>query len=131
MQAGAIGRGGEIFVLDMGEPVRIRDLAEKLIQLSGLRPYHDIQIVYTGLRPGEKMHEELFYTKEELQGTTHPKLLLANAVPAQLATLKAEIDRLQDMVADPDRARAQLCALVPEFTPQEQTPGRVALRLVK
>src|SRR6185312_14912800 len=82
MQAGAIGRGGEIFVLDMGEPVRIRDLAEKLIQLSGLRPYQDIQIVYTGLRPGEKMHEELFYTREELQGTTHPKLLLANAVPA-------------------------------------------------
>ena len=131
MQAGAIGRGGEIFVLDMGEPVRIRDLAEKMIQLSGLKPYQDIQIVYTGLRPGEKMHEELFYTKEELQGTTHPKLLLANAVPAALAALNAEIDRLQDMVADPERARAQLRALVPEFTPQEQIPGRVALRLVK
>ena len=131
MQAGAIGRGGEIFVLDMGEPVRIRDLAEKMIQLSGLKPYQDIQIVYTGLRPGEKMHEELFYTKEELQGTTHPKLLLANAMPASLAILKTEIDRLRDVVADPERARAQLRALVPEFTPQEQIPGRVALRLVK
>ncbi|HEY4126613.1 MAG TPA: nucleoside-diphosphate sugar epimerase/dehydratase [Gammaproteobacteria bacterium] len=131
MQAGAIGRGGEIFVLDMGEPVRIRDLAEKLIQLSGLRPYQDIQIVYTGLRPGEKMHEELFYTREELQGTTHPKLLLANAVPAALAALSSEIDRLQDVVTDPDRAKAALRALVPEFTPQEAVPGRVALRLVK
>ena len=131
MQAGAIGRGGEIFVLDMGEPVRIRDLAEKMIQLSGLKPYQDIQIVYTGLRPGEKMHEELFYTKDELQGTTHPKLLLANAVPAALGALKADIDRLRDVVADPERARAQLRALVPEFTPQEQIPGRVALRLVK
>ena len=131
MQAGAIGRGGEIFVLDMGEPVRIRDLAEKLIQLSGLRPYQDIQIVYTGLRPGEKMHEELFYTREELQGTTHPKLLLANAVPAALAALSSEIDRLQETVTDPERARAALRALVPEFTPQEPQPGRVALRLVK
>ena len=131
MQAGAIGRGGEIFVLDMGEPVRIRDLAEKMIQLSGFKPYQDIQIVYTGLRPGEKMHEELFYTKEELQGTTHPKLLLANAVPASLGALKAEIDRLGDVVADPERARTQLRALVPEFIPQEQIPGRVALRLVK
>jgi FlaA1/EpsC-like NDP-sugar epimerase len=131
MQAGAIGRGGEIFVLDMGEPVRIRDLAEKLIQLSGLKPYQDIQIVYTGLRPGEKMHEELFYTREELQGTTHPKLLLANAVPAALASLSGEIDRLRDVVTDPDRAKSALRALVPEFTPQEQIPGRVALRLVK
>ena len=131
MQAGAIGRGGEIFVLDMGEPVRIRDLAEKLIQLSGLKPYQDIQIVYTGLRPGEKMHEELFYTKEELQGTTHPKLLLANAVPASLASLSADIDALEAAVADPERAKAALRALVPEFTPQEQIPGRVALRLVK
>ena len=131
MQAGAIGRGGEIFVLDMGEPVRIRDLAEKLIQLSGLKPYQDIQIVYTGLRPGEKMHEELFYTKEELQGTTHPKLLLANAMPASLASLSGDLDRLKDVVADPERAKAALRALVPEFTPQEQIPGRVALRLVK
>ena len=131
MQAGAIGRGGEIFVLDMGEPVRIRDLAEKMIQLSGLKPHQDIRIVYTGLRPGEKMHEELFYTKEELQGTTHPKLLLANAVPASLATLQVEIERLQGVVADPERAKTQLRALVPEFTPQEQTPGRVALRMVK
>ncbi len=135
LQAGAIGRGGEIFVLDMGEPVRIRDLAEKLIQLSGLRPHQDIQIVYTGLRPGEKMHEELFYTREELKGTTHPKLLLANAVPAMLATLGAGIDSLQAVVADPERAKAHLRALVPEFTPQaesaESGPGRVALRLVK
>jgi FlaA1/EpsC-like NDP-sugar epimerase len=131
MQAGAIGRGGEIFVLDMGEPVRIRDLAEKMIQLSGLKPYQDIQIVYTGLRPGEKMHEELFYTREELQGTTHPKLLLASAVPAALPALSAEIDGLQDVVADPDQAKAALRALVPEFTPQEKIPGRVALRLVK
>jgi FlaA1/EpsC-like NDP-sugar epimerase len=136
LQAGAIGRGGEIFVLDMGEPVRIRDLAEKLIQLSGLRPYQDIQIVYTGLRPGEKMHEELFYTREELQGTTHPKLLLASSVPAPLSAMNADIERLKQAVetGDTDRAKALLRSLVPEFTPQpegEGRQGRTALRLVK
>ena len=78
LQAGAIGCGSEIFVLDMGEPVRIRDLAEKLIQLSGLQSQRDIEIVYIGLRPGEKLHEELFHTREELRKTVHPKLLLAS-----------------------------------------------------
>src|SRR5215469_8541199 len=134
LQAGAIGRGGEIFVLDMGEPVRIRDLAEKLIQLSGLKPHQDIQIVYTGLRPGEKMHEELFYTREELQGTTHPKLLLANSLPASLEAMTADIERLYQAVdkADVDRARGLLRALVPEFTPQpESETRRPALQLVK
>ena len=135
LQAGAIGRGGEIFVLDMGEPVRIRDLAEKLIQLSGLRPYQDIQIVFTGLRPGEKMHEELFYTREELQGTTHPKLLLANSMPASLSAMDADITQLYKAVeaGDADRAKGLLRSLVPEFTPQaeDQRPGRAALRLVK
>ncbi|HET7175220.1 MAG TPA: nucleoside-diphosphate sugar epimerase/dehydratase [Gammaproteobacteria bacterium] len=138
LQAGAIGRGGEIFVLDMGEPVRIRDLAEKLIQLSGLRPYQDIQIVYTGLRPGEKMHEELFYTREELQGTTHPKLLLANSIPAALTWMQADLGMLYEAVGkgDVDRAKGLLCSLVPEFTPQAETgsdrqPARAVLRLVK
>jgi FlaA1/EpsC-like NDP-sugar epimerase len=133
LQAGSIGRGGEIFVLDMGEPVRIRDLAEKLIQLSGLRPYQDIQIVYTGLRPGEKMHEELFYTREELQGTTHPKLLLANSVPAALADMQMDLGMLYDAVnkGEPDRAKGLLCSLVPEFTPQVQITAQPQLRLVK
>ena len=113
LQAGAIGRGGEIFVLDMGEPVRIRDLAEKLIQLSGLRPYQDIQIVYTGLRPGEKMHEELFYTREELQGTTHPKLLLASSIPAALAGMQADLGMLYEAVAKGDPESGQGIVAVP------------------
>ncbi|MDE2091046.1 MAG: polysaccharide biosynthesis protein [Gammaproteobacteria bacterium] len=138
LQAGAIGKGGEVFVLDMGKPVRIRDLAEKLIQLSGLQPERDIKIVYTGLRPGEKMHEELFYEREELQGTTHPKLLLANSVSASLASVAADLDSLAHAVGayDAERARALLRALVPEFQPQpENMKNRIAaaatLRLVK
>lgn len=138
LQAGSIGKGGEIFVLDMGEPVRIRDLADKLIQLSGLRPDIDIRIVYTGLRPGEKMHEELFYGKEELQGTTHPKLLLASTTPATLATVVSDLDTLALAVeaSDKDRAQSLLRSLVPEFTPQAQTKTEhprsdAILRLIK
>lgn len=79
LQAGAMGEGGEIFVLDMGEPVRICDLAEQMIRLSGLTPHKDIDIVYTGLRPGEKLFEEIFHERENLRGTNHPKLFLAGS----------------------------------------------------
>ena len=67
LQAGAMGKDGEIFVLDMGEPVLIRDLAEQMIRLSGLEPGRDIKIVYTGLRPGEKLFEEILHENENLQ----------------------------------------------------------------
>lgn len=77
MQAGAIGHGGEIFVLDMGEPVRIQYLAEQMIRLSGREPGRDIEIVYTGLRPGEKLFEELFYSTEGLGETPHPRIYVA------------------------------------------------------
>jgi FlaA1/EpsC-like NDP-sugar epimerase len=74
MQAATIGEGGEIFVLDMGEPVRISYLAEQMIRLSGNLPGGDIRIEYTGLRPGEKLYEELFHEREELLPTSHAKI---------------------------------------------------------
>ena len=74
LQAASLGSGGEIFVLDMGEPVRIVDLARKMILLSGLRPEHDVPIVFTGTRPGEKLFEELHTCDEETQATPHPKI---------------------------------------------------------
>jgi FlaA1/EpsC-like NDP-sugar epimerase len=84
------------------------------------------------------MHEELFYTREELQGTTHPKLLLANSAPTALADMQADLGLLHEAMSggDADRAKGLLCSLVPEFTPQMQThadprQGRAALRLVK
>lgn len=77
LQASAMGQGGEIFVLDMGKPIKISYLAEQMIRLSGKKPEQDIKIIYTGLRPGEKLHEELFYTDEKLATTNHPKILLA------------------------------------------------------
>ena len=74
MQAGAMGRGGEIFVLDMGEPVRIVDLARDLIRLSGLEPEKDIEIRFTGMRPGEKLFEEIAVDAENVDKTKHPKI---------------------------------------------------------
>ncbi len=79
LQAAMLGQGGEIYVLDMGEPIAIRFLAEQLIRLDGKRPDQDIEIIYTGLRPGEKLHEELFHAEETLQTTSHPKILQARA----------------------------------------------------
>jgi FlaA1/EpsC-like NDP-sugar epimerase len=75
LQAGAMGEGGEVFVLDMGEPVKIVDLAKNLIRLSGKELGVDAEIVFTGLRPGEKLHEELVLEGEDVGGTTHPKVM--------------------------------------------------------
>jgi FlaA1/EpsC-like NDP-sugar epimerase len=80
IQTGAMMEGGEIFILDMGEPVPILKLAENIIRLSGYLPYEDIDIVFTGLRPGEKLHEELSYRDEDLQRTKHDKIFLGTAM---------------------------------------------------
>jgi FlaA1/EpsC-like NDP-sugar epimerase len=77
LQAGAMGTGGEVFVFDMGEPVRILDLAEKMIKLSGLKPYLDIDIVITGLRPGEKLYEELLTSSSKVLPTYHDKICIS------------------------------------------------------
>jgi FlaA1/EpsC-like NDP-sugar epimerase len=76
LQAGALGNGGEIFILDMGEPVKILDLAEDMIRLSGLTPHEDIDIVFTGIRKGEKLFEELEIKGEDLLKTRHPKIFI-------------------------------------------------------
>jgi FlaA1/EpsC-like NDP-sugar epimerase len=117
LQAGAMGKGGEIFVLDMGEPVKILELAENMIRLSGFEPGRDIKIEYIGLRQGEKMHEELFYDKEVLVGTGHPKLMLANCILCEWTVLQAEILELQKAVERFDeKAVLQIIQrIVPEF----------------
>jgi FlaA1/EpsC-like NDP-sugar epimerase len=128
LQAGAIGKGGEIFVLDMGEPVRVHDLAEKMIQLSGLQPGRDIEIVFTGLRPGEKLHEELFYAAEELQHTAHPKVLLASSQTVNSQRIVAGLRQLENMILanDPVRAIVELKNLVPEFRPDMNSEERIS-----
>jgi FlaA1/EpsC-like NDP-sugar epimerase len=119
LQAGCIGKGGEIFVLDMGEPVRIKDLAEELIRLSGLTPYEDIDIVFTGLCPGEKLFEELLINGEGIMPTTHDKIRIAAAVESNLEDLNAELDRLFDLADkfDITGMMNSMHNLVEEFTP--------------
>ena len=119
LQAGAMGRGGEIYVLDMGEPVRIRELAEKMIRLSGLRPDQDIKIEYVGLRLGEKLHEELFYAEEELRGTGHPKLLLAGSAPVDGGRLSEAIEAMALAVKNGsvEQLTAAMHAVIPSFAP--------------
>jgi FlaA1/EpsC-like NDP-sugar epimerase len=97
LQASVLGKGGEVFILHMGEPVRIVDLAETLITLSGLKPHEDIQIVETGVRPGEKLYEELSFETEETVPTSHPKIFinkLASAEPDVLQTALKVLARL-------------------------------------
>ncbi|MBS3963674.1 MAG: polysaccharide biosynthesis protein [Methylomonas sp.] len=117
MQAEAAGQGGEVFVLDMGEPVKISYLAEQMIRLSGQLPGRDIAIEYVGLRPGEKLYEELFHDDEPLLATGYDKLRLASARRYQHDAWAKQIDRLQQACAGDDQAAilTLLKTLVPEF----------------
>lgn len=117
MEAAASGTGGEIFVLDMGEPIKISYLAEQMIRLSGKRPGHDIALEYIGLRPGEKVTEELFLEDEQPKPTGHEKLLLANSVALDHAWIAATIDGLARSCREYDEAAVLggLKALVPEY----------------
>ncbi len=113
---GKAGRGGEIFVLDMGEPVRIADLARQMIRLAGLRPDEDIKIVYSGIRPGEKLHEELFHAGETRAPTAGAGVMIARSVPPDLAALLPRIDALE--AAARAGRDADLAALIQEIVPE-------------
>ncbi|MFM8804193.1 MAG: polysaccharide biosynthesis protein, partial [Planctomycetia bacterium] len=115
LQAAAMGAGGEIFVLDMGESVKIVDLARDLISLSGLGE-DDIEIVFTGLRPGEKLYEELYFDDEQRVPTSHAKVFCALHRPTTLAAAEGVIDELSNVIDEPpDAVRARLRDLVPEY----------------
>jgi FlaA1/EpsC-like NDP-sugar epimerase len=100
LQAASMGAGGEIFVLDMGEPVKIQYLAEQMILLSGKKLGDDIDISYCGLRPGEKLYEELFYHSEKQSETTHQKIFLAKHSPINASQYVAKIDSFLEDKAD-------------------------------
>lgn len=119
LQSATQGNGGEIFVLDMGKLVRIVDVARQLIELSGLRPDIDIEIKFTGLRPGEKLFEELNYNTEFMVPTEHPKIMRFTGEPQSLETLRQGLLNILAKAADrdPDEFKLEIQKLLPEYKP--------------
>ncbi len=126
LQAGTMGQGGEIYMLHMGEPVRILDLARDMITLSGLRPSVDIEIVFTGKRPGEKLYEELANEGENLGATSHPKIGIWKYRPENRELVLAGIERLIALAdtADTTEIQTELKTIVPEYDPNGNSSPR-------
>jgi len=120
LQAGAMGEGGEIFILDMGEPVRIVDMARDLIRLHGLEPEIDISIEFTGLRPGEKLYEELITVGEGIVSTEHEKIMVLRGQTRDALGLLAQVEALIVIAqkGEADAIRKKLLDIVPEYRPQ-------------
>lgn len=114
LEAGSMAEGGEVFVLDMGEPVKIYDMACTLIELSGLRPHQDIKIKFTGLRPGEKLFEELLSAEEGIAATTHEKIFRANLQAIDTQRLKYGLELLRQ-ARFPEEIKSILTGLVPTY----------------
>jgi len=129
LQAGAMGAGGEIFVLDMGEPVRILDIAEQMIALSGLTPHEDMDIVFTGLRPGEKLFEELEMTDEKMEKTRHPRIFIGRLAAYPREEVARAISELERFARDGrgDAIRARLSLLLPEARLAPHAPEEPAI----
>ena len=120
LQAGAYAKGGEIFVLDMGEPVKIADLARNLILLSGHKPGEDIQIVYTGLRPGEKLYEEMLMHEEGLQETANKLIHIGKPIKMDEDNFLMQLENLKDyVVQEPDDIRKWVQEIVTTYHPKE------------
>ena len=127
LQAGAMARGGEIYILHMGDPVRIVDLANDMITLSGLRPGVDIDVTFTGIRPGEKLFEELSFQHEDIGDTAHPKIGIWKHRSGDPDVIRKGIDTLLAMADEATNGQMQevLKRIVPEYAPSpELTPGK-------
>jgi FlaA1/EpsC-like NDP-sugar epimerase len=118
LEAGAMGEGGEIFILDMGEPVRILDLAKETITLSGLKPFEDIEIVFTGVRAGEKLFEELEMTEEHLAKTRHPKIFIGKIATYPENKVHFALKRLESLARDGQER--ELRRFINELLPEAQ-----------
>jgi len=121
LQVGAMAEGGEIFILDMGRPVKIVDMARDLIRLHGLKPEQDVPIRFVGLRPGEKLYEELITEGEGIVPTTHEKIRVIRGRQRDFAVLNGQIDALIQaaLTYDVDVIKAKLKELMPEYSPQK------------
>jgi FlaA1/EpsC-like NDP-sugar epimerase len=128
LQAGSQPRGGDIFVLDMGQPVKIVDLARQMIELSGLKPEHDIRIEFTGLRPGEKLYEELSHSAENVAPTDHSKIMRFICDPPSDEEARTMLGELSAAIEsnDPHSLKMLLKKLIPEYTPYVASPVSAA-----
>lgn len=117
LEAANIGRNGEVFVLDMGQPIKIRELAENMIRLSGYEPYKEIGIEFTGLRPGEKLYEELLYDKETVEPTSNPKILIGKTAACDYERILPRLRRLIEAASHDDTTQTvrMMKTIVPEF----------------
>ena len=120
LEAGALGKGGEIFIFDMGKPVKIIDLAKRMIQLSGLEAGKDIQIVFTGMRPGEKLYEELLNLQENTLPTHHPLIMIAKVREQDPEQVRSEIEALVELTSHCDDTELvrRMKQIVPEYKSQ-------------
>ncbi len=127
MQAGAIADGSQVFVLDMGEPVKILSLAENLVRLAGYTPYQDVEIIETGLRPGEKLYEELLMKSEHLTATKNRKIFIEQQEAISQQTMQANLQRLRDALAleQPDEVVRVMHEIVPTFKRPEEVNKRM------
>ena len=121
LQAGTYAKGGEIFVLDMGEPVKILDLAKNLILLSGHKPDEDIQIVFTGLRPGEKLYEEMLMDEEGMQDTANNLIHIGKPIELDEEKFIEQLEELKEyVVTEPSDIREWVKKIVPTYQPKEE-----------
>lgn len=127
IQAAAMGTGGEVFVLDMGEPVRILELAENMIRLSGFEPYTEIPIVFTGRRPGEKLFEELLTAEEGTMATHHRRIYRANVQTPDTARTRAVLNRLEATTFNPSENSESLVTILSELLPTYAGTAREAV----
>ena len=120
LQAGAMGHGGEIFLLDMGTPIKIDDMARDLVRLSGFEPDVDIKIEYIGLRPGEKLHEELIVEGEDVLPTAHKKIMVLKGIECNLEVLNGKIDDLSILAKEhgEEKIKQKLQEIVPDYSPE-------------
>jgi FlaA1/EpsC-like NDP-sugar epimerase len=133
LQSAAQGTGGEIFILDMGRPVKILDLARQMIELSGLKPDADIQIEFTGIRPGEKLFEEVTRQGENFAATTHPKIFRFRSPPEELTRVQQTLQRFRDNLhrLDNEALKLMLQAALPDYQPSPAPVNREVLPRAK
>jgi FlaA1/EpsC-like NDP-sugar epimerase len=134
LQAGSLGIGGEVFILDMGEPIKIIDIANELIRLSGYEPELDIPIEFTGTRPGEKKIEELSLPTEQLDKTKHDKIFVLNDPEIKIETLASIISGIKELEnglsgRTANQVRSILSTILPEYKPDLKSNEPVYLRV--